>query len=117
MQTREAIVMEVAGIDPDRPIFENVDTTDGPRYSTNEVAKLFFARSAHWMRWREQRGHFVLDGTPVTPERKSSNVRAYTLADIELLAHALASHQAINGRQLALTLTVLRLQGEMYDLI
>lgn len=117
MHARESIVMEVSGIDPDKFIFEGIDTTNGPRFGTNEVAKFFFARTAHWMRWREQRGHFVLDSVPVNPERKNSGVRSYTLGDIEHLAHALASNGAITGQQLSRTLMALKLQGEMNGLI
>lgn len=117
MQTRETILMEFAEVDPSKLIFDGIDTSGGPRWSTAEVAKVFFARTAHWMRWREQRGHFFLDGVEVTPERKPSGVRSYTLADVERLAHALAGHNAISASQLAMAIRMLALSGEMYELI
>lgn len=112
-------IMEVDNIDANKLIFAGVDTTgnDSPRFSTSEVAKFFFARSPHWMRWRERKGDFVIDGQPVVPERTEANIRSYTLGDVERLAHALATNHAITTWQLMLALRLLQLQGEMHQII
>lgn len=115
----QVIIQQLEGIDPNAPIFKDIDTTTDkcPRYSTSEVAKFFFGRSPHWMRWRERKGHFVLNGTPVEPERTATGSRTYTLADVERLAHALASNHAIDARQLAMTLRAVQVQGMIHNLL
>lgn len=113
------MLQRVVDIDSDKLIFHGVDTTQDncPRFSTSEVAKFFFARSPHWMRWRERKGDFVIDGKPVVPERTKANIRSYTLGDVERLAHALATNNAITTWQLMLTLKLLQLHGEMHQII
>ncbi len=110
----------VSLIDPEidftKPIFTDIDTTVGPRFSTAEVAKFFFGRSPHWMRWRERSGMFTLDGESIQPER-SSNIRSYTLSDIERLCHALAQHGAIDALQLRLALRLLHTLGRINRLL
>ena len=112
----QIIPVEVRDVDPNEPIFDGIDTTSGPRFSTAEVAKFFFGKSSHWMRWRERSGQFSFDGEFVSPER-SSNIRSYTLGDIENLAKALAEHEAINPQQLIYALRLLSVQGKINRLI
>lgn len=120
---------EAMDLDPDHLIFEGIDTfraytskkgepkIRGPIFTVSEMAKFFFARTNHWVRWLESNGKMLdPDGDPVGNRRdaKMGN-RIYTLGDIELVAHALASNGAISGAQLRHTLRLLRTQGEMNE--
>lgn len=49
-----------------------------------------------------------------TRRTEGMNGRAYTLGDIEEIAHALATNATISGTQLRHTLKILRVQGEMH---
>lgn len=40
-------------LDPNKMLLEGIDTSAGPLYSVSEMAKVFFARSSHWVRWLE----------------------------------------------------------------
>lgn len=100
----EPVTVADPRLDDRRFIFEGIDTSREPIFTVSEAAKFFFGRSAHWIRWQEANGHFMLsmDGkqVPVGDRRTESGARCYTLTDVELIAHALAEHNAINGRQL-----------------
>lgn len=100
----ESVTVADPRLDDKRFIFEGIDTSREPLFTVSEVAKFFFGRSAHWIRWQESNEHFFLtiDGKqePVGTRRTDSGARVYTLSDVELIAHALAEHGAINGRQL-----------------
>jgi hypothetical protein len=50
--TASTIVVD-AGIDPDKMLLADIDTTKGPIFTVSEMAKFFFARSNHWIRWLE----------------------------------------------------------------
>ena len=104
-------------LDPDRLILEGIDVSEGPHFSVGNVSTFFFARSPHWIRWLERKGQLVLDGKPVGDSRSERGARYYTLADVELIAHALAENRAINAAQLRLALMMVRLQAEMYGFI
>jgi hypothetical protein len=41
-----------AGLDPNRPMLADIDTSADPRFSVSETAKLL-GHTAHWVRWRE----------------------------------------------------------------
>jgi hypothetical protein len=117
---RMALAME--RVDPeDRLYFEDVDTTviegrndaegnplAGPLFSVSEVAKVFFGKTPHWIRWLEGQGRTTLEGRPVATTRTEHGSRQYTLADIELLAHALHENDAIDMAQLVLAVTTAR---------
>lgn len=51
-------------VDPARLSLADVDTSTKPGslYTVGEVARVFFGLSAHWLRWRERQGLFVLGG-------------------------------------------------------
>lgn len=109
------ILLSQQDIDPDRLIFDGVDTTvvpdtgkEGPTFSAAELTKVFFGRSSHWIRWLEREGRTVLDGRPVAITRTEKGARKYNLAEVELLAHALAQNGAINAAQLRLALLTAR---------
>lgn len=109
-----AVVVTDHRIDPDSLMLAGIDTSKAPLYSVGEVAKVFFARSAHWVRWVEREGKLVIDGKPVAQERSKAGSREYSLTDIELMAHALAINGAITGAQLRLALAQVGLQSELY---
>jgi hypothetical protein len=106
--TDPALVVTNPEIKGDSFIFEGIDTdhspTDpskpGPMFTVSEVSKFFFGRSPHWVRWRERKGFFTLDGKDVSGHRTETGARAYTLGDVEMMSHALAQNGAINGSQL-----------------
>lgn len=60
----EPVIVADPKIDPDRFMLEGIDTSEKPLFTVSEVAKFFFARSAHWMRWRERSFFFMLGGDP-----------------------------------------------------
>ncbi len=60
----EAVVLQDMRIDPDRFLLRGIDTTPGPGFSTSQVAKVFFARSSHWLLLCEREHKNVLDGDP-----------------------------------------------------
>jgi hypothetical protein len=106
-------------IDPAKFILADIDTSPRPHFNVSEVAKVFFARSPHWVRWREARGFFVLDeGTgqekPVGNHRTQRGARYYTLSDVEEMAHALAQKQAITGSQLRTTLLLVENSARLW---
>lgn len=101
----EGIDTSVKSDDPDKP---------GPTFTVSEVAKVFFGRSPHWVRWRERKGFFTLDGEDVSGHRTETGARSYTLGDIEQMAHALAQNGAINGTQLNLALVLLKTSGQVH---
>lgn len=102
----------------DHLILEGVDVSREPVFTVSEVARFFFARTAHWVRWRERRGFFVLDGEPVGERDTLPNgklaARSYNLADVEKMAHALASKGAINGAQLANALLLVKTEAKLW---
>lgn len=112
-----------------------VEDIDEPNFSVSEVAK-FFARSTHWVRWRERKGFFFIDGNPahqhdeyeeewetdeetgevycscgalrVGNRRTEEGYRLYRLDDIELMAHGLAQKGVLDGQDLAKVVDVVR---------
>jgi hypothetical protein len=60
----EHVLMADARIDPDKFMFESIDTSEKPVFTVSEAAKFFFARTAHWMRWRERNLFFLLGDDP-----------------------------------------------------
>lgn len=109
-------------VDPEnRMYFEDIDTSvipdrfdpdgnplPGPKFSVSEVAKVFFGRTPHWIRWLENQGRTTLEGRPVATARTEHGSRQYTLGDIELLAHALNENDAIDMAQLVLAVNTAR---------
>lgn len=77
----EPVVLADTKIDPDEFMLAGIDTSSEPRFTVSEVAKFFFARSAHWIRWRERRSFFVLDGAPDCPHTDSEVVPAHVNED------------------------------------
>lgn len=106
------LTMARTPVDPSVLIFDGVDTqpSDDPKrrvptFSVQEVAKAFFGRSSHWIRWQEREGTLVkADGQPIGG-RTPTYSRYYTLSDVEEMAHALYRRSLIDEGQLILALT------------
>lgn len=71
-----------------------------PTYSVAEVGKFFFAKPASWIRHLERTGRFMLDGKTIEIPRTGNGRRAYTLPDVEKMAHSLAQQGMLSGEQL-----------------
>lgn len=110
-----AVVITDHRVDPQEFMLADIDTSKAPLFSVGEVAKVFFARSAHWIRWVEREHKLLLDGKPVAQERTQEGSRKYTLSDVEKMCHALAQNKAINGAQLRRALAVVALEAEIYE--
>lgn len=65
--TSEAVLVGDPRIDTEQFMLDGIDTSDRPHFTVSEVAKVFFARSAHWMRWRERSFFFMLGGDAACP--------------------------------------------------
>lgn len=84
-----------------------------PTFKVAEVARVFFARSADWLRWLGTRhdrdgGVLELDGKPLIINRTESGSRVYTLVDVERLAHALLQHGQIDAQQFVAAINIIR---------
>lgn len=94
-----------------------------PSFGAQEAAKVFFGKSADWLRWRYHSaaqhpdGYFVLGDKILKPKRTESGQRYYTLADIERMAHALAQNDAIDGGQVMDTIAVALLIARVYNIV
>lgn len=62
----KALIVEDPKLPGDKTIFDGMDVSRQPWFTVSEVAKFFFAKSPHWVRWRERKGYFVL-GHPECP--------------------------------------------------
>lgn len=105
------------GLPADHLIFEGVDVDEGPRFTISEVAKFFFGRSAHWVRWRERSGAFTFEGQPVGVHRTPKGARVYDLADVEKMAHALAAERHITGEELSNILKLALLEAKVWGVL
>jgi len=102
------VVVSHEEIPADRMLLHGIDTSAGPIFTVSEVAKIFFCRSSHWLRLQEYKGLY-LDGQKVEPARAGkTEVRQYTLTDVENLAHALAQDERISADQLMRALHAVR---------
>ena len=116
----------------------------GPIFTVSEMSSFFFGKSNHWVRWLESLSEMEEDpdrpgkyrpvpGTkgmpfwftdPATGERRrvgqrrnEKSARAYTLADVEEVAHALAQNSRISGTQLRHTLLLVQVSAELRGLL
>ncbi len=91
----------------------------GPNFSVTEVSKVFFARTATWLRWSESQGYTLLNGVPVADRRLANGgekpgYRVYSLAEVELMAYALAENMAIDLERLRTALYIVRFMAIQY---
>lgn len=104
-------------LNPDRfMISEDMDLTR-PVYSTAEVAKVFFGKSAAWIRWRERDGDFTLDGQPIVVSRAQSNIRKFTLLDVERMIYALSQRRVLQPPAVKLALHIVRCEAKLYGVL
>lgn len=108
------VVFKDPKIDPEKMMYAELDPEASPQFGVTEVAKLFFARSSHWVRYCEREGYFHLEGKPVGRRKTQQGVRVYNLHDVEQMAHALASHDRISGTHLYRVLTLLQAEGAIW---
>lgn len=113
----ERIILTDSRLPTDRLILEDIDTSREPIFTVSEVSKMFFARSPHWIRWREKKGEFVFDGEDVSGGRTEGGARRYTLSDIERMAHALASRGSISGAQLGYALLLVHDEARLWGYV
>lgn len=90
-----------AGIEVERP----------PRFRVGEVAKFFFAKSTHWVRWRER--NYAPEWEPGSTVR---GARLYDLADVEVFTRLLLADGAISYRDAESALGCVRAQVDLYRL-
>lgn len=95
------IILVGAQIPEDRLVTDGLNTGLGPLMSAGEVGKVFFGRSAAWMRTGER------DGLWEPPARSDTGIRTYTLADVERIGHALTFYERMSPHRLyALSVTI-----------
>lgn len=98
-------------------IFEDADPTIvGPTFTVTEVAKVFFNRTPHWVRWIEREGWLKTpDGESLVP--REGGLRAFTLPSIEKIAYNLADNGRIDGGQLLVALRVVRSIADVWEML
>jgi hypothetical protein len=97
-----------------RSIFKGLDVSEKPRFNVTEVAKFFFGRSSHWVRWKEKEGDLSLNGKLVADHRNDGGARYYTLSDVEQMAHALCRNGAIDSFQLQHVLRLVYTEAQVW---
>ncbi len=93
-----------------------------PSFKIAEVAMVFFARSADWLRWlgaqqEKEGGVLELKGKPLEVQRTTAGSRTYTLVDVERLAHALLENHKIDGTQFLTTINIIRWMAYNYRIL
>lgn len=113
----DTVVVTDTRLDPDSFLLTGIDVSGGPQFTVSEVAKVFFGRSSHWVRWLETQGAFMLDGQVVGAGRTAKGARVYSLADVEKMTHALAQQGKINGAQAANALHIVQTIGRVWGFL
>lgn len=111
------ILISDSEIDTERLMLDGLPMDRSPEFSVSEVAKIFFARTDHWVRWRERKGFLTLDDGTTVGHRTEAGARSYTLADAEKALHAAARNQAISGMQLLIGLKIVRAMAVNYGIL
>jgi hypothetical protein len=96
-----------------------------PTFGAQETARMFFGKGADWLRWRYRPdvlgnypdGYFVLNDVILEPKRTEAGQRYFTLADIERMAHALASNNAISGDRVTTIVAIVLWVARLYEII
>jgi hypothetical protein len=97
-----------------KSIVAGFDVSEAPRYTVKEVAKFFFGKSSHWVRWKEKEGDLNVNGKQVADHRTDGGARYYTLADVEKMAHALCRNGAIDAHHLKYALRLVRIEAQVW---
>lgn len=79
---------------------------DKPVFTVSEVAKTFYGRSPHWIRWLERVGRLDVNGKSVMTPRTQEGARTYTLAEVARMAETLLNNEAIDQQQYETALVV-----------
>ncbi len=103
-------------LDPDKLLFEGIDTSHYPCFSVGEVAKIFFARSPSWLRDAERAGQLTMPGVDFDgPKRRiAKSARFFCLEDIEKVDHCLMYHQLIPSYKFIAALKILQCMGQIW---
>lgn len=107
---------------PDRPFWTTEEMVDDrrkwPLYSVAEVSKIFFGRSANWLRLHLRDGSNVSDELGVVDcPRSAAGARQFRLYDIERLAHAFAHNGVVSAQELELTIIMVKAQAKIHHFI
>jgi hypothetical protein len=112
----------VVPLNPSLPVVTDLDISNCPTFSTQEVASVFFQRSAAWFRWIDRRG--LLDRDALGREVKvmrlndpDNGMKRYTLADIEMTARILHQNGVISASRLTIALQIIHLIAIGYGVI
>jgi len=112
----------VVPLNPSLPVVTELDISNCPTFSTQEVASVFFQRSAAWFRWIDRRGLLDRDslGRTVKVMRlndPTNGMKRYSLADIEMTARILHQNGMISSSKLTITLQLVHLIAIGYGVI
>lgn len=87
-----------------------------PGYVAHEVARVFFARSVHWLRKHVWERHLILDGVPLLiPRDEHSGYLRWRLYDVERTAHALVQNGHLQVEQLQRAIGIVKLVAQNYN--
>ena len=117
-----SIAQIVKPVNPSEQIVTNRDISHLPEFTTQEVASIFFQRSAGWLRWIDRRGLLYKDATGRTVEVKRlgdpiNGMKRYTLADIETIARILHQNDVISPSRMIIALQLVHLIALGYNAI
>lgn len=123
-EATQTVEVRFAGIDPDKRMFGDIDISLAPAFTTVTVAKIFFFRSASWVRLAMREGKFDKRKpsgrgkvVPIEPHRNVHNVREFSFDDIETMAHNAFSNGLISHDHFMNVLAVLASIGRGYGVI
>lgn len=112
------------GTDPEEPEFikwflpcskcEGAKRLHHPHYTVGEVAKVFFNRSGHWVRWREGRGDFEDPDGEEAGGRTEHGARSYTIPDVERMLHTLVINAGLSEGFFMRTFEVVKAEAMLY---
>lgn len=88
-----------------------------PIFSTQDVARIFFARTKIWFNVLLVDGKHVLDGEVIDIPRTEAGYRQFQLYHVELIAHAFLSQGIIDLRTFRNVIRILRGIADNYRLI
>lgn len=113
----DTVVVTDTRLDSERFMLDGIDVSEGPQFTVSEIAKVFFGRSSHWVRWLEGQKALMLDGKEVGTGRTAKGARVYDLADVEKITHALAQGRKISGAQAANALLVVQTVARIWGFV
>lgn len=99
MTTSAVTVLADQRLDLDQLMLDGVDTSSGPLFSVSEMAKVFFARTAYWVRWLENCEYPV--SNPKVPDKtKPCGMHPLGHSKEEAEAHKGAWRMVLDGELL-----------------